>query len=499
MKKFSNFKKIAAALSTGYVMVNGVQQLQAKKIDSVIGRLYDIHVHSMEVDDSHPNLRNAYSNVISSIAQAASIKGRVASGDLEYYSYTFASIENELIDYTFYDDYITIVVRDPEDRLRTLCRFRYNNDGSYSIECGYDDDADKFLDRIKKANNDMFEFNDLKRFNMRYIIYNFSKEGILIDSCISGLFRDDIKFEYVNGDINKYRLYINKDLFIDNAGKDITIQGSDSLFRKDNIGKYNSIIPKIDFYFNFYIHDIKYSFDSNYKFNGLDAKNSYGESLKVDGSYNFKYKDVDFYSDGEPYYNYIFSDNKSLRITNERCENGKKVVSDEDYNSDGILISKKRNGKVIFKKDGNKDIYCDDEGTIEHAEEKVGNMVINHMYHNGVIEKSECDNYAINYKDGKISYIDVFKDGCEIEAYGVVYKLNKSDHLGFKNGVLSNKKIGNEEWYYYDGVNVSSYHNSLSNVKIHYSAETGDIDGCSFNYLNDKYKKIYDLKSTFDY
>ena len=113
--------------------------------------------------------------------------------------------------------------------------------------------------------------------------------------------------------------------------------------------------------------------------------------------------------------------------------------------------------------------------------ENVDGTLLTHHYYNGVIKDSECDKYIINYLDGIVSSVNVFKDNCEITINDVLYKLNSSDSLSFENGILVHKKIGNEEWNYYDGINVCSYYNSYSNIRIHYDIN-GKIDGCSYNF-----------------
>ena len=499
MKKVNNLKKVMAILSSGYVLVGGAYQVKMNNIDRSIDRLDDIKVHSFEIDSEHPNLENAYTHFVSSIEQIPSIKERVKVGDLEYHSSTSSSFSNDSIDYIISDDSIRIKIKDSKNKYSSLFYYVYNNDGSYSISCEYDKDVEKLLDRIKNSNNGKFDFNYLDRYHFYSIIYNFSKDGVLTDSIVSESSRRNAKFEYINGDINKYKFYVNKKLFIDNSENDIIVYDNDSSFNKDDFGKYNDIIPKIDYRFDFSIHNIEYYFDENYKFNGLFAENSYGEYLKIDNSYSLEYKNLDHHDmDNNTYYNYIYSDNKSLEIKKEKLQDDKKIICDEQYDTNGNLISSKKGDITIFKKDGNKDIYYTDEGIVEHIDEKKDDTIITHTYSDGVIHKSECEDYVILYQDGVVKSVDASKDGCEISVNGSVYKLNRSDSLSFENGVLKSKKLGTEEWHYYDGINVSSYYNSYSNVRINYD-DKGNIDGCSYNYLNEKYKKIYDVESAFDY
>ena len=240
------------------------------------------------------------------------------------------------------------------------------------------------------------------------------------------------------------------------------------------------------------ISDIQYKFDINYKFNGLDAQNDNGEYFKVDGSMNLELKKA--YGDN---FNYAYSDNKSLRLLTNRNEYDENVVYDDKYDING-LVSEKRNNILIYNHDKNKDYYYNRDGEIERIEENVDGTIVTHNYYNGVIRSSECDKYTIDYLNGIVYSVNVFKDNCEITINDVLYKLNSSDSLSFENGVLSSKVIGNEKWNYYDGVHVSSYYNSYSDVCIHYDIN-GNIDGCSYNYLSDENKKLFDVENSFNY
>ena len=141
---------------------------------------------------------------------------------------------------------------------------------------------------------------------------------------------------------------------------------SENSFDRNDFNKYNSIIPKIDYNFHSYFNTSQYSFDKCGTFKGLNAENSYGEHLKIDNSYNLEFKEIDHHDmDNNIYYNYIFSDNKSLEIKKEKLLDDKKIIYDEQYDINGNLISSKKGDITIFKKDGNKDIYYTDDNFLK--------------------------------------------------------------------------------------------------------------------------------------
>ena len=496
-KRFNNLKKVLSIVSGGFVLVGGFNHIRLSRIDKLIDKLNTVQIHSLDVKD-HPVLNEAYSNIVSCIDNISSIKDGVDSKVFRFDNYYVPSFSNDSVGYIIYDNSICIRVKSPDNKYANLYSYIYKFDGSYSIRCAYEDDIEKLLESIDEINDIDFDywFRYENKFNS--ITYNFSQDGVLTDSVVSGNMRS-ATFKYIDGDINSYSFYIPS-FYGDNAfiekNNDVIIHDHNSL-NYSFFSKYNDIIYNLkdtdfNYIFNMGTSNIQYKFDSNYKFNGLDAQNDNGEYFKVDGSMNLELKKA--YGDN---FNYAYSDNKSLRLLTNRNEYDENVVYDDKYDING-LVSEKRNNVLIYKHDENKDYYYNRDGEIERIEENVDGTLVTHNYYNGVIRSSKCDKYTIDYLDGIVYSVNVFKDNCDITINDVLYKLNSSDSLSFENGVLSSKKIGNEKWNYYDGIHVSSYYNSYNNIRIHYDIN-GNIDGCSYNYLSDENKKLFDVQNSFNY
>jgi len=186
-----NVSKVCAVLSGGVLLVTGIQNMRYSDVRKLSDKVNGIRLEHDDFGNFHPNLNSAYSKLVY-YTRDVSLDKEYFNDEIDYKVRNFIpSLSNDLVSYTFYDDYILIKLFNDDNTLYSECH--YNNDGSYHIKCEKD----------FNANTD------------NYITYNFSNDGILVDSYV-----DDYKFEYIDGNIGDYNiskknsfrkeLYINK-------------------------------------------------------------------------------------------------------------------------------------------------------------------------------------------------------------------------------------------------------------------------------------------------
>ena len=186
-----NVSKVCAVLSGGVLLVTGIQNMRYSDVRKLSSRVNNIKLKHCDFGNFHPNLNNAYSKLVY-YTRDVYLDKEYFNDEIDYRVCNFIpSLSNDLVSYTFYDDYILIKLFNDDKTLYSECH--YNNDGSYSISCEKDFSSN--------TNN--------------YITYNFSMDGILTDSYV-----DDYKFDYIDGNIGNYNLsksnsyknkmYINK-------------------------------------------------------------------------------------------------------------------------------------------------------------------------------------------------------------------------------------------------------------------------------------------------
>ena len=170
--KICVYEKTILILSSGIVLVMGVQHIRASEVKKLSHRLSNIN---FEYDFDDAPLNNVYSEFTSQI-DASSIYEKYITNEFDYSVHNYIpTLSNDFISYTFYDDYIKIDLLN-DDEVYSRCF--YNNDDSYSImfncESNFDD-------------------------KLYTLTYNFSSDGVLTDYAVYDGF-----FENSNDDINNY-------------------------------------------------------------------------------------------------------------------------------------------------------------------------------------------------------------------------------------------------------------------------------------------------------
>lgn len=186
-----NVSKVCAVLSGGVLLVVGIQNIRYSEVKKLSDKVNGIRLEHDDFGNFHPNLNSAYSKLVY-YTRDVSLDKEYFNDEIDYKVCNFIpSLSNDLVSYTFYDDYILIKLFNDDKTLYSECH--YNNNGSYSIMCE--------KDFTSNTNN--------------YITYNFSSDGVLLDSYV-----DNYKFEYIDGNIGDYniskknsykkKMYINK-------------------------------------------------------------------------------------------------------------------------------------------------------------------------------------------------------------------------------------------------------------------------------------------------
>ena len=258
-----------------------------KTIDELNAELGSIRISSINTDD-HPVLQEAYDLLFSCINNEDFIQSFINSHD--YYHYFIDGGEeyyNDSIIFTITDDYFKIAFLSSQKEFL----YKFYNNGSYSISCEYERDVEKLLENVNEANkefdfsNESFYYNFLNKHHLHHITYNFSRKGVLTNSVVEGSSSGyDAKYEYVDGDINKYKFYTYDNqqgytLFADTTG-DLSFYDYSLSFDDRNINMYSNFLSQTNYnYLDF--DDIKYSFGQNYEIEEICAENDKGEILEV--------------------------------------------------------------------------------------------------------------------------------------------------------------------------------------------------------------------------
>ena len=170
-------EKTIYILSSGIVLIMGVQHIRANEVKKLSQKLSDL---KFEYDGSENTVLNdVYFEFISQIEDVPNIHKKYIEDKYNYKVHNYIpTISDDFVSYTFYDDYIKIDLLN-NNQVYSSCY--YNNDGSYYIVCNCENDLD---DRL-------YTFT-----------YSFSPDGVLTDSVIyDGFFEKDYKH---NDDIGNY-------------------------------------------------------------------------------------------------------------------------------------------------------------------------------------------------------------------------------------------------------------------------------------------------------
>ena len=182
--KIRIYEKTIYILSSGIVLIMSVQHIRSSEVKKLSQKLSNLKLEYNDFDSEHSILSDAYSELVSQLEDSPSIYDKYIINEFDYRVRSYIpTLSNDLVSYTFYDDYIKIDLLN-NNEVYSSCY--YNNDGSYYIVCSCRNESYRSDDRLYT------------------VTYNFSSDGVLTNYIIyDGFF--EIQSTYANDDTNNYK------------------------------------------------------------------------------------------------------------------------------------------------------------------------------------------------------------------------------------------------------------------------------------------------------
>lgn len=182
VNKVSIFKKSCSILAGGIILIGGIKGAIYSDIMKLSSKLNNIKFKDDEFIDDQPILNSVYPEFKFQLSNTSSINKKYRNNEFNYKVRNYIpTLSNDLVSYTFYDDYIEIDLMNDK---RIYCSCYYNNDGSYRIVCN--------------CKNNLNYVSDDRLYT---VTYYFSSDGTLIDSIIyDGLFSEN--YDSLNDECN---------------------------------------------------------------------------------------------------------------------------------------------------------------------------------------------------------------------------------------------------------------------------------------------------------